>query len=703
MPFLRLLCLGTAVAAMAADTPAQESCLSQGTRCSDKGLSWLQLKDDVKSRASRASELGKVQAVSNGCCSSFDTWPNVDNGVTCADCMALVLTAPYNGRCDRYCESFGHVCVAAAEEKSESCEEQYTQPCNQAISGTSDMLCKCVLPDAPPSCPAPPTESSCCSGFSSWPDVDNGVTCADCMALVLTAPYNGRCDRYCESFGHVCVAAAEEKSESCEEQYTQPCDQAIPGTSDMLCKCVKPDAPASCPAPPATTAPPTTTTTTTMSTSSTTPPAAETCCSSFDTWPNVDNGVTCADCMALVLTAPYNGRCDRYCESFGHVCVAAAEEKSESCEEQYTQPCNQAISGTSDMLCKCVLPDAPPSCPAPPATTAPPTPSPNRRIQVVGKQLLVDGKPFHMKGVAWNPVPKGGSHPRDLDFAGLVEQDAALMQRMGVNAIRTYEAITDVKVLDTLWSKGIWVVNSVYNYGGSSANSAAEAVRATKDHPAILMWSIGNEWNYNGLYVGMSFRDSIARVREVAEIVRSVDTAHPISSIYGEVVGKFDEAVDLLRDEIDIWGINTYRGISFGNMFSQYEAVSDKPMYLGEYGADAFNANINREDPESQARATRELTEEIISESSVVGPGACIGGFVFEFADEWWKDGGGSPRVHDTGGIAPGGGPYPDKTFNEEWWGLVTVDREPRQAFDEYAKTALPQALAQDAVSVLTG
>ena len=328
---------------------------------------------------------------------------------------------------------------------------------------------------------------------------------------------------------------------------------------------------------------------------------------------------------------------------------------------------------------------------------------PNRRIQVVGKQLLVDGKPFHMKGVAWNPVPKGGSHPRDLDFAGLVEQDAALMQRMGVNAIRTYEAITDVKVLDTLWSKGIWVVNSVYNYGGSSANSAAEAVRATKDHPAILMWSIGNEWNYNGLYVGMSFRDSIARVREVAEIVRSVDTAHPISSIYGEVVGKFDEAVDLLRDEIDIWGINTYRGISFGNMFSQYEAVSDKPMYLGEYGADAFNANIKREDPESQARATRELTEEIISESSVVGPGACIGGFVFEFADEWWKDGGGSPRVHDTGGIAPGGGPYPDKTFNEEWWGLVTVDREPRQAFDEYAKTALPQALAQDAVSVLTG
>ena len=425
------------------------------------------------------------------------------------------------------------------------------------------------------------------------------------------------------------------------------------------------------------------------------------CCNPFSRWPNVDNGVTCEDCMALVLTAPYGGRCDKYCESFGHICVAAAEERSESCAVQDVKACNEVIADTSDMLCKCVLPDAPMSCRVPQATTAAPAPSPNQRIQVIGRQLVVNGKPLHLKGVAWNPVAKGGSYPRDLDFAGFVEQDAALMQRMGINAVRTYEPITDAKVLDILWSKGIWVVNSVYNYGGSSASSAGDAVRATKDHPAILMWTIGNEWNYNGLYVGMSFRDCVARIREVAEVVRSLDTDHPISSIYGDVLGKFDEAADLLRDDIDIWGINTYRGISFGNMFDQYERVSDKPMYLGEYGADAFNAGIGREDRQAQAKATRELTEEILSESSVLGRGACVGGFIFEFADEWWKDGSGSPGVHDKGGVAPGGGPYPDNTFNEEWWGLVTIDRETRPAFDEYGKSALPQALAQ--ASVLTG
>ena len=55
-------------------------------------------------------------------------------------------------------------------------------------------------------------------------------------------------------------------------------------------------------------------------------------------------------------------------------------------EVKYEVPCDQAITGTSDILCKCGKSNAPPQCPVPPKTTqtTTPTPSPNKRIQVVG-------------------------------------------------------------------------------------------------------------------------------------------------------------------------------------------------------------------------------------------------------------------------------------------------------------------------------
>jgi len=85
------------------------------------------------------------------------------------------------------------------------------------------------------------------------------------------------------------------------------------------------------------------------------PPAPEASCDAFSLWPDVDNGVTCGGCKALVQTGPYGGVCDTYCQSFGHTCVAAAEERNEDCTESYPASCSDAISGTSDMLCTCVL------------------------------------------------------------------------------------------------------------------------------------------------------------------------------------------------------------------------------------------------------------------------------------------------------------------------------------------------------------
>jgi glycosyl hydrolase family 2 len=287
---------------------------------------------------------------------------------------------------------------------------------------------------------------------------------------------------------------------------------------------------------------------------------------------------------------------------------------------------------------------------------------------------------FISRGVCWNPVGAGARHPEGLDYAGFADVDIALMAELGVNVVRTYEPLLDRAVLDKLWAADIRVIESIYPWGGDDVSVVTERVRAVKDHPAVLYWALGNEWNYNGLYVGSSQDEALARLNQAALLVRAEDTSHPIATIYGELPSAETIAA---MPEIDVWGINAYRGISFGDLFDDWRARTDKPMFIAEYGADAYDANLPGYDPESQALAVAALTREILEQATRTGPLApVLGGTIFEWADEWWKDEAGSLTEQDVGGIAPGGGPYPDQTFNEEWWGLVDLERAPRPAFE---------------------
>lgn len=303
-------------------------------------------------------------------------------------------------------------------------------------------------------------------------------------------------------------------------------------------------------------------------------------------------------------------------------------------------------------------------------------------VTVSGRRILVNGEPLHLRGVCWNPVGKGGSHPADLDFARFASLDLPVMRAAGINAVRTYEPITDRAVLDELQRAGIFLLNTVYANGEASVSSTAEIVGALADHPAILMWVLGNEWNYNHLYSSLTFEQSVARLNEVAAAIRLADPSRPVATIYGEL-----PPADLIEQmpDIDVWGINAYRNIGFGSLFDDWRALSGKPMFLGEYGADAWNANEGRYDPESQAHATTVLTQLIVDHSAALGDGVVSGGTLFEWADEWWKAG--NPDVQDDGAPdgVPGGGPYPDDNFDEEWWGIVDIERTPRPAYDALA------------------
>jgi hypothetical protein len=306
-------------------------------------------------------------------------------------------------------------------------------------------------------------------------------------------------------------------------------------------------------------------------------------------------------------------------------------------------------------------------------------------ISIAGRELFIDGKPFRIRGVNWNPVPKGQTHPGGLDYEGFADQDIALMKAAGINAVRTYERLESRAVLDKLHAAGIYVFSTVYGWYEDAPSVVTARVNAVKDHPAILAWVIGNEWNYNRLYSqgnrdpALTIAETRAQLNDAAALIKAADDLHPVSTIYGELDGLADNYAAM--PDIDLWGINTYRGISHGNLFTTWEGIGQKPMYLGEYGADAYDARGSGQvNVEAQATAVGALTQELIDNYAGANAGVTLGGFVFEWSDEWWKAG--QPNVQDTGGVAPGGGPYPDSTFNEEYWGIVDIDRNPRPAYD---------------------
>ena len=53
---------------------------------------------------------------------------------------------------------------------------------------------------------------------------------------------------------------------------------------------------------------------------------------------------------------------------------------------------------------------------------------------------------------------------------------------------------------------------------------------------------------------------------------------------------------------------------------------------------------------------------------------------LFSFSDEWWKAG--NPDQQDIGGFAPNstGVPY-DGSPNEEYWGIVDIERNKKASF----------------------
>lgn len=300
------------------------------------------------------------------------------------------------------------------------------------------------------------------------------------------------------------------------------------------------------------------------------------------------------------------------------------------------------------------------------------------KVAVNGRTIEFNGLPYLIKGICYHPVSKG-SDKRSFDT---INEDLALMNEAGINTIRLYSPVDDKKVLDEIHNARIKVIIGFgYNQGGNYdilSGSFIDYINKYKAHPAILLWELGNEYNYHPEWFDGAMANWYNALNNGAKLAKENDSSHPITTAHGELP---DSLALAMCPEIDVWGMNVYRWDNPEAIFTQWESICKKPMYLSEAGGDSYMTiekagYAQGSNEKAQADATKNIMEATFRNIDV-----CIGVTLFAFVDEYWKAG--NPDIQDPGGWAPNssGVPY-DGAPNEEYWGIVKIDRNKKQAFE---------------------
>jgi beta-galactosidase len=132
-----------------------------------------------------------------------------------------------------------------------------------------------------------------------------------------------------------------------------------------------------------------------------------------------------------------------------------------------------------------------------------------RRVETADGVLLANGKPLKLRGVnrhEWHPLTGRTLSPETM------LEDVLLMKRHNINAVRTSHYPPDSRFLDLCDEYGLWVVDEcdleTHGFGqvGWRDNPVADPawrealldraermVERDKNHPSVVIWSLGNE------------------------------------------------------------------------------------------------------------------------------------------------------------------------------------------------------------------
>lgn len=304
-----------------------------------------------------------------------------------------------------------------------------------------------------------------------------------------------------------------------------------------------------------------------------------------------------------------------------------------------------------------------------------------RDVEIVGRDLLVNGERVFIRG-----VNRHDFHPltgRTVSYEDM-RADLVLLKRFGFNAVRTSHYPNDPALYDLADELGFYVVDEADieshdhaheiaddpRYLNAFVDRVSRMVLRDKNHPSIIVWSLGNESDYG------------AGHDAAAGWVRRHDPTRPLQY---EGAAKLDWADPELASDI---ACPMYAPLE-DCVAHALSGRQTKPLIQCEYSHAMGNSNGTLADHWAAIESTPGLQ----------------GGFIWEFWDHGILQrvndsrpvGRGGAGLYDNGVAAPGhrwayGGDFGeiihDGAFIAD--GVVFPDRTPKPAMFEHREIAAP-------------
>jgi beta-galactosidase len=235
-----------------------------------------------------------------------------------------------------------------------------------------------------------------------------------------------------------------------------------------------------------------------------------------------------------------------------------------------------------------------------------------RKVEIKQGQLLVNGVPILIKGV--------DRHEHDPDQGQAIPysrmvQDIKLLKQNNINAVRTSHYPNDPKWYDLCDRYGIYLVDecNLESHGVSDRVPASDPVwkaacvdRMTnmverdKNHPSVIIWSLGNEAGF-----GDNFRHMAACAR-AADPTRPVqyEQAHedPVTDIVCPMYTKIERLIEYAQRErsrpLIMCEYAFAGGNSIGNLQDYWDVIESHEHLQGGFIWDWVDKGIRKQAPD---------------------------------------------------------------------------------------------------------